>query len=55
VALEAFAILAAAEPKLRDEAMLMIENARYDRVPAMRHRARRMLPMLMAPENKARS
>jgi hypothetical protein len=54
MALEAFAILAAAEPELRDEAMLMIENARYDRVPAMRSRARRMMLLLLAPENKAR-
>ena len=54
IALEAFAILAAAEPRLRDEAMLMIENARYDSVPAMRSRARRMLPLLLASESKAR-
>jgi hypothetical protein len=53
IALEAFAILAAAEPKLRDEAMIMIENARYDSVPAMRSRARRMLPLLLASASKA--
>jgi hypothetical protein len=53
IALEAFAILAASEPKLRDEAMLMIENARYDPVPAMRSRARRMLLPLMASERKS--
>jgi hypothetical protein len=52
IALEAFAILAAAEPKLRDEAMLMIENSRYDAVPAMRSRARRMLLVLLASEGK---
>jgi hypothetical protein len=51
MALEAFAILAAAEPELRDEAMLMIENARYDSVPAMRCRARRMVLLLLASEN----
>jgi hypothetical protein len=53
IALEAFAILAAAEPDLRDEAMLMIENARYDSVPAMRSRARRMLFLLLASEGKS--
>jgi hypothetical protein len=53
IALEAFAILAASEPKLRDEAMIMIENARYDSVPAMRCRARRMLLLMLAAESKS--
>jgi hypothetical protein len=53
IALEAFTILAAAEPKLRDEAMLVIENARYDSVPAMRCRAQRMMLVLLASETKA--
>jgi hypothetical protein len=52
IALEAFTILSAAEPRLRDEAMLMIESARYDAVHAMRSRARRMLLVLLASEGK---
>jgi hypothetical protein len=52
IALEAFTILAAAEPVLRDEAMLMIERARGDEAFAMRIRARRTLPPL-ASESKA--
>ncbi|HEX4309867.1 MAG TPA: hypothetical protein VHZ25_07550 [Acidobacteriaceae bacterium] len=47
MALEAFAILAAREPDLRDEAMEMLEIARHDPAPAMRARARLMLPMLL--------
>jgi hypothetical protein len=52
IALEAFAILAAAEPELRDEAMALLEHARRDSVPAMRTRARRMLLLLMAPTER---
>jgi hypothetical protein len=47
MALEAFALLAAREPELRDEAMEMLESARHDTAPAMRTRARLMLPVLM--------
>lgn len=47
MALEAFAHLATREPGLRDEAMAMLETARYDPAPAMRCRAKLMLPMLM--------
>jgi hypothetical protein len=47
MALEAFAHLAIREPGLRDEAMAMLETARYDPAPAMRCRAKLMLPMLM--------
>lgn len=47
MALEAFAILATREPDLRDEALEMIEAARHDPTPALRCRAKRMLPMLM--------
>ena len=50
IALEAFAILAAAEPKLREEAMVMLELARRDGTAAMRTRARRMLLVLTAAE-----
>lgn len=54
IALEAFAILAAAEPELRDEAMLLLERSRHGS-GAMRVRARRMLLLLLASEKKARS
>jgi hypothetical protein len=47
MALEAFAILAASEPELRDEAMEMLEEARHSPIPAMRCRAKLMLPLLM--------
>ncbi len=47
MALETFAHLAIREPGLRDEAMAMLETARYDPAPAMRCRAKLMLPMLM--------
>ncbi len=50
MALEAFAILAAHEPTLRDEAMEMLEAARHNSEPAMRARARLMLPLLMRGE-----
>ncbi|MGA2650535.1 MAG: hypothetical protein ABSF28_08425 [Terracidiphilus sp.] len=50
IALEAFAILAAAEPKLREEAVAVLELARRDGTAAMRMRARRMLLVLMAAE-----
>jgi hypothetical protein len=52
MALEAFAVLAAAEPKLRNEAMQLIERARNDESVAMRIRARRMLLPLMASGSK---
>ena len=50
MALEAFAILAANEPELRDEAMEMLEAARHDAAIAMRCRAKLMLPLLMRAE-----
>lgn len=50
MALEAFAILAAHEPDLRDEAMEMLEQHRHSSDPAMRARARMMLPLLMRSE-----
>jgi hypothetical protein len=53
MALEAFGILAASEPELRDEAMLMIENARRDDACAMRSRARRMLLLMLSAESKS--
>jgi hypothetical protein len=43
IALEALAILAAAEPELRDEATVVLEHARREGTSAMRMRARRML------------
>jgi hypothetical protein len=48
MSLEAFAILAAAVPKLRKEALLLIERARGDESYAMRIRARRTLLPLLA-------
>lgn len=47
MALEAFSFLATREPGLRDEAMERLEAARHDSVPAMRARAKLMLPLLM--------
>jgi hypothetical protein len=46
IALEASAILAATEPELRDQVILLLEQARIDGTPAMRTRAKRMLMML---------
>lgn len=54
MALEAFAILAAHEPVLRDEAMEKIEEARHSSHFALRARARRMLPMLFKAEVQSR-
>jgi hypothetical protein len=54
MALEAFAILAVAEPELREEVMALLEHARRDGTCAMRSRARRMLPALLDVELKAR-
>ena len=51
--LEAFAILAAHEPELRDEAMEMLEDARHSTIPAMRSRAKLMLPVLLETEVKS--
>jgi hypothetical protein len=48
--LEAFAILAAHEPELRDEAMEMLEDSRHSTIPAMRSRAKLMLPVVMKAE-----
>ncbi len=50
MALEAFALLAVHEPELRDEAMEMLEAARHDAAPALRCRAKLMLPLLMRAE-----
>jgi len=47
MALEAFAILAASEPELREEALEILENARGSPDFAMRARARLMLPVAM--------
>ena len=53
MALEAFAILGAADPELRDEATLLLESYRRDPIPAMRCRARRMSLVLLGSEVKA--
>jgi hypothetical protein len=53
MALEAFAILAAREPNLRDEAMEMLEAARRSADFAMRARARLMQPLLMRSDAQA--
>ena len=50
IAMEAFAILAAAEPELRDEATVVLEYARREGTSAMRTRARRMLLLMSASE-----
>ncbi|HEY1257360.1 MAG TPA: hypothetical protein VGF01_21525 [Terracidiphilus sp.] len=47
IALEALAILAAAEPELRAEVLPLLERARREGTCAMRARARRMLPPLL--------
>jgi hypothetical protein len=54
MALEALAILAAHEPELRDEAMEMLEEARHNSEPAMRARARLMLPIMLKAESQSR-
>jgi len=54
MALEAFAILAANEPELRGEAMAMLEEARHSSEPAMRARARLMLPIVLKAESQSR-
>jgi len=50
IALEALAILAAAEPELRGEATVVLERARREGTTAMRTRARRMLLLLLASD-----
>jgi hypothetical protein len=50
IALEAFGILALAEPELRDEAMELLERSRREGTCAMRSRASRMLPQLLTAE-----
>jgi hypothetical protein len=52
MALEAFGVLAAAEPELREEAMMLMERYRREGCCAMRSRARRMLLVLMKAETK---
>jgi hypothetical protein len=52
MALETFALLAIAEPELRGEAMLLLDRSRHGAC-ALGSRARRMLPLLLAAENKA--
>jgi hypothetical protein len=47
IALEAFGVLAAAEPALREEAMPLMERYRREGPAAIRARARRMLLVLM--------
>ena len=55
MALEAFAILAVAEPALRDEAMELLETAHHNPAFALRARARLMLPSLMKAEKRTRA
>lgn len=55
MALEAFAILAAQQPDLRDEAMQLLEQHRHSTEPAMRARARMMIPVLMRGEGLKRN
>jgi hypothetical protein len=51
MAIEAFAILAAAEPELREEALAFLETQRHSGDFALRARARLMLPMLLKAES----
>jgi hypothetical protein len=53
MALEAFAILAANQPELRDEAMEKLEAARHSPDVALRARARLMLPVVMKAEARS--
>lgn len=57
IGVEAFATLGAAVPELHDEAVALLEQARQDETAALRCRARRMLPLLLAcgDEGKFRS
>lgn len=55
IALEAFTILAIDEPKLRDEVLPLLERFRREGTCAMRSRAKRMLPPLLALELESRS
>lgn len=48
IGVEAFVLLAAAEPELQDEALVLLERCRRSGSQAERSRARRMLPVLMA-------
>jgi hypothetical protein len=50
IALEAIAILAAAEPELLEEAVPLLDRCRREGTCAMRSRAKRMLPRLLAAE-----
>jgi hypothetical protein len=54
IALEAYGILAAAEPELLDEALPLLERSRREGTCAMRSRAKRMLPQLLAAEIDSR-
>jgi len=53
MALESLGLLAAAEPGMRDEALDILERARREGTCAMRSRACRMLPLVLAAEAKA--
>lgn len=55
IGLEAMAILAAAEPELRDEVSTLLERCRHIGTPAMRSRARRMILSLTPSDNRRRS
>jgi hypothetical protein len=55
MALEAFAILGAHEPGLREEAMALLEAARRSPISALRSRARLMLPLVMEAEAEGQS
>ncbi|HMD78144.1 MAG TPA: hypothetical protein VKG86_12320 [Terracidiphilus sp.] len=55
IALEAFAVLAVVEPELREEVMVLLEHARREGTCAIRSRAHRMLLLLLASEDRARS
>jgi hypothetical protein len=50
IALEALGILAAAEPELLEEAVPLLDRARREGTCAMRCRAKKMLPVLLAAE-----
>jgi hypothetical protein len=50
MALEALLVMAAGDVTLRDEALDALEAAQRSAIPAMRARARRMLPMMLRSE-----
>jgi hypothetical protein len=55
IALEAFAMVAVAEPQLHREVLVLLEHANREGTCAMRCRARRMLPAVLESAERVRS